>query len=305
MLITVAICTWNRSRKLHQLLSSLEKANIPHDLRWEVLIVNNNSTDDTEAVIASHKRTLPIRSVFETRQGIAHARNKALLESAGKYIICLDDDVIAPPDLLGAYHKATLNWPHASFFGAPLKICADFHLPGYISQTYISRLNNFFLRKDLGSQETLLSNNEFPFGANMMLSRLWCEKHLFNTAYGHVGESRSYGEETSFFISIVKNGGHGVWVPGAVANYPLNPDYFSLKSIRNDSFAKGKAHILIHGTPYSKRLSYLPPFIRLRIQLFAALLKLAFDFLLGREWIKPYKQLHVLRGMLMVLNNRD
>ena len=93
MHITIAICTWNRCKLLGQTLEQMTRLEIPPHVQWELLIVNNNSTDATSAMVASFSRRLPIRERFEPRPGLSHARNRALTESQGDYILWTDDDV--------------------------------------------------------------------------------------------------------------------------------------------------------------------------------------------------------------------
>jgi len=76
--ITVAICTWNRARLLDQTLNHMRNLQIPPDVDWELLVVNNNCTDQTDTVIERYEGDLPIRRLFEARPGLSHARNRAL-----------------------------------------------------------------------------------------------------------------------------------------------------------------------------------------------------------------------------------
>ena len=68
---TVLICTWNRSALLRETLASLGAMHVPSTVRWEVLIVDNNSTDATRDVVEQARRTfpVPVRYRFEKRQG--------------------------------------------------------------------------------------------------------------------------------------------------------------------------------------------------------------------------------------------
>src|SRR5205085_1873116 len=61
---------------------------------WEVLVVNNNSTDETERVLGAFEGRLPLRRAFEPQQGLSHARNHAVAQAAGEYIVWTDDDVL-------------------------------------------------------------------------------------------------------------------------------------------------------------------------------------------------------------------
>jgi glucosyl-dolichyl phosphate glucuronosyltransferase len=73
--VTVAICTWNRSKSLRATLLSLQQLTIPPDVDWELLIVNNNCTDNTDLIVGLFADSLPIRLLHEERQGLSNARN--------------------------------------------------------------------------------------------------------------------------------------------------------------------------------------------------------------------------------------
>src|SRR6266536_6078206 len=92
MLITVAICTWNRCELLQTALEQLTRLLVPVDIEWELLVVNNNSTDATSSAIAPFASRLPVRELFEPKPGKSHALNLAIGEAAGDYILWTDDD---------------------------------------------------------------------------------------------------------------------------------------------------------------------------------------------------------------------
>ena len=89
MRLTVALCTWNRCALLRETLESLSSLSIPDGIEWDIVVVNNNSTDDTEAVLKSFRSRLPLRPVFEPRQGISPARNAAIAVLFSSILICL------------------------------------------------------------------------------------------------------------------------------------------------------------------------------------------------------------------------
>ena len=83
MKISVAISTWNRSAPLRRTLESVCEASPPETVDWEVVVVNNNSTDQTAEVISSFADRLPLVSVFESRPGVSHGRNAAAEAATG------------------------------------------------------------------------------------------------------------------------------------------------------------------------------------------------------------------------------
>jgi glycosyltransferase involved in cell wall biosynthesis len=120
MMITVAIPTLNRAESLKRTLESLAAMRIPMDLAWEVLVVNNGGTDHTDQVIDSFVGRLPIRRVVEPKRGVSNARNRAVDEAKGDYILWTDDDVVVDPGWLAAYADAFKRWPDVAVFGGKI-----------------------------------------------------------------------------------------------------------------------------------------------------------------------------------------
>jgi glycosyltransferase involved in cell wall biosynthesis len=86
MLLSVAICTYNRAGLLVRALESVVKQSLP-DIALEVLVVDNGSTDETRDVVASlQAKNSALRYVVEQEPGIAHARNRAMAEARGEYL---------------------------------------------------------------------------------------------------------------------------------------------------------------------------------------------------------------------------
>jgi glycosyltransferase involved in cell wall biosynthesis len=84
MLITVALCAWNRHAQLRQTLEQMTRLVIPPTVAWELVAVNNNSTDVTEQVLDAFEGRLPLRRLFEPRAGAVHARSLVVREGQGR-----------------------------------------------------------------------------------------------------------------------------------------------------------------------------------------------------------------------------
>jgi glucosyl-dolichyl phosphate glucuronosyltransferase len=97
MLVTVAICTFNRAESLRRTLALLTTMQVPPRLSLEVVVINNNSSDGTDNVINEFCCQLPLRREFEPRPGHSNARNRAVDVARGDYIIWTDDDVVVNP----------------------------------------------------------------------------------------------------------------------------------------------------------------------------------------------------------------
>src|ERR1700722_18837624 len=106
--ISIIICTYNRCDSLRRPLDSLAALQSPPGLRYELLVVDNNSSDGTRAVVESYRSRLscPVRYVFEPTPGQSYARNTAIGLALGKILAWTDDDVLVPPNWLMAIQDA-------------------------------------------------------------------------------------------------------------------------------------------------------------------------------------------------------
>src|SRR5690349_14582285 len=100
--ITIVVCTYNRSAMLRDALRSLYDLRTAGEFTYEVLVVDNNSPDDTPAAIeqCSRESRALLRGVRETKPGVAAARNRGVREAHGEWIAFFDDDQIADADWL-------------------------------------------------------------------------------------------------------------------------------------------------------------------------------------------------------------
>jgi glycosyltransferase involved in cell wall biosynthesis len=99
---TVLICTYNRARLLRDTLGALRTMNPPRNYDAEIVIVDNNSSDETRAVVAEAARVspIPILLIGEKRQGKSFALNRGLSVARGDVLALTDDDVWPADDWL-------------------------------------------------------------------------------------------------------------------------------------------------------------------------------------------------------------
>jgi glycosyltransferase involved in cell wall biosynthesis len=119
--LSVIISTWNNSSRLAITLDALLNCQIPEGLNWEVVVVNNNCNDKTDAVISKFISRLPISYVKEPRQGLSLAKNKGLKEAKGKFVLFTDDDVKPCAQWIKIYWQAYKTHPRQTFFGGPVE----------------------------------------------------------------------------------------------------------------------------------------------------------------------------------------
>jgi len=165
MTITVILCTYNRCERLADALESLARTSLPAPTNWEVLVVDNNSTDMTRDVAQAFCRRFPrhFRYVFEPEQGKSRALNTGVREAQGEILAFTDDDVTVEPTWLQSLTRALHGEEWAGAAGrVALKWCSP--LPSWLpseSRHGWAPLSHF----DRGPQPHEL--HEPPFGTNM------------------------------------------------------------------------------------------------------------------------------------------
>jgi len=201
--LSVAICTRNRSALLDQAISSLAKTKTPLS-HFEILIVNNGSSDNTEQVIERWQKQLPnLRSVIENEAGLSCARNRALKEAAAPWIAFTDDDVRIPPNWIDEI-LAEINSSRTDAICGPIELEFESKPEPWLNhklpRSYLAEFN-------LGSASRFLNFPETPFGANMAIQKeLAIKIGGFSTQLGRRGNSLVSCEEIDFFHRF--NAGH-------------------------------------------------------------------------------------------------
>jgi glycosyltransferase involved in cell wall biosynthesis len=116
---TLLVCTYNRAGDLHELLETALRQRTDGRCTYEVLVVDNNSTDGTRAVVQSFHADPPdrLRYLFEPRQGKSNALNTGVAAARGRRYVIVDDDYLLPPDWLLAVDEGFRRHPEAAFVG--------------------------------------------------------------------------------------------------------------------------------------------------------------------------------------------
>ena len=124
--VSIVVCTFNRSRQVERALVHIAAAAASANLSVEIVVVDNNSRDDTKAVVASAARTsaIPVRYVFEPAQGLSFARNRGLAASKGSIIAFTDDDCVVDPNWVTALWNEFAANPDIAVVGGRVDLYA-------------------------------------------------------------------------------------------------------------------------------------------------------------------------------------
>jgi glycosyltransferase involved in cell wall biosynthesis len=213
---------------------------VPADFEWEVVIVDNNSTDHTGAAIEAYAHRLPICREFEPQRGLSRARNRAVDAARGEYIVWTDDDVIVDPDWLAAYVEAFHRWPDAAVFGG--KIVEKFAQP---IPKWLTGNASFpgFASRDFGDEALSLSIREgrLPFGANFGVRAIEQRLFRYNPDLGPGSSTGLLGDEVDVIERILAAGGAGRWVPKSRVKHFIGSERLTLRYIANFYAAIGES----------------------------------------------------------------
>ncbi|MEM9806258.1 MAG: hormogonium polysaccharide biosynthesis glycosyltransferase HpsE [Cyanobacteria bacterium P01_D01_bin.56] len=120
---SVVVCTYNGERRLPALLERLRSQIIPQGLTWEILIVDNNSHDQTAQYIRSQPWSYPngtLRYLFEPRQGLAYARRCAIKNVSSDLVGFLDDDTLPSLDWVAQAYDFAQRHPQVGAYGSAI-----------------------------------------------------------------------------------------------------------------------------------------------------------------------------------------
>lgn len=200
VLISVVICTFNRSDLVGTLLHGLCRQTMDKS-EYEIIVVDNNSSDDTCDVAKCFCQDYPnVRYCFEEQQGLSHARNRGWWEARGEYVGYIDDDCKAPEQWLAVAKEviqevspAVLGGPYYAFYNSPK--------PAWWRDWYRSC--------EHAEKARALRQDEYLSGNNIFFRRGILEVlGGFDTSLGMSGGSLAYGEETAFLRRMRKSMSH-------------------------------------------------------------------------------------------------
>jgi len=224
--ISVIICTYNRCESLRRTLEMCGTLQIPVGVTWELLVVDNNSTDCTKEVCHGFTGKLPLRYVFEPRQGKSFALNQSIGAATGELLLLTDDDVDLNPNWLIEFRQAAFQHPDAIFFGGKILPRWENRPPRWLAENAKSLLSGVSVCFDQGNVERFLAPGEDVFyGANMALRKSIIEKGFrYREDLGIEGSSRIGAEDVEFMRALVTTGYKGFYTPKAVI-YHRNPPH--------------------------------------------------------------------------------
>lgn len=213
---TLALCTHNHADRLAKTLHSL-KALRHSQFPFELLVVNNASTDGTSAILEQpdwRPQGMSVRVVVENKLGLSNARNRAIAEARGVYLIFFDDDETLDPDWLREYEQAILAWQPDALGGRIEVLFEGGERPCWLQD----ELLGFIGHLSHGPEPRELSDPSTPiFGGNFGFRKaIFGQIGTFDSDLGRRGGDNTGGEDTEIYRRMIFAGMKVRWVPGAV-----------------------------------------------------------------------------------------
>ena len=252
MEITVILCTYNRCQSLANSLESLASSQVPESVSWQVLVVDNNSRDQTRAVVEDYCRRYPdrFRYLFEPDQGKSHALNAGIQATTGEVLAFVDDDVTVESTWLQNLTAPLHNGECVGVGGRVLPE-QNFSAPHWFSLQERYALAPLALF-DLGSEAGPLT--EPPFGTNMAFQRKAFEKYgTFRTDLGPQPGSEIRSEDSEFGHRLLAAGEQLRYEPSAIVYHSVAKNRVQKPYFLAWRFGKGRAEIRQFGIPTETR----------------------------------------------------
>lgn len=299
MKISAIICTYNRERYLKQCLEACTKQTLPKE-QFEIVVVNNNSTDNTKQVCEDFHRTYPEYSFSyfeETQQGLSPARNRGVKEAKAPIITFLDDDAFIADDFL----EITVNYMEqhtdVSAIGGKILLHYEGSIPKW-GNKYLNSLLGYF---NPGDETRPFPKKYYPRGSNMSFRKELFEKYgYFNTELGRKGGNLVGSEEKELFERFSKQNIGIHYVPSAVVFHCVPEARTTKEFIKKQALGTGigERSRMKHYTP-KQRMAY----IFTELKNWAGSVVLFFLFLLKAQPYKAYMiimfRLWLLQGLRM------
>lgn len=220
--VSVVVSTYNRCDTLRQALESLLDQDCDKT-RYEIVVVDNNSTDGTRQTIESFsRRSRGLRYVFEPRQGLSHARNCGIGTSVAPLIAFTDDDVHVSGDWVSTIAGVFADHPGVGCVGGKVLPTTAEPWPAWLTRTHWAPL-------------ALLDYGDSPFqvdgtrrlclvGANIAFRREVFDKvGMFSPRVQAVG--REVGtEDHELLLRFWRTGGHGLYWPELTVMSDVAPE---------------------------------------------------------------------------------
>lgn len=251
---TIALCTHNHADRLARTLADLSALTLPR-APWELVIIDNASRDETPQVLGRHQwpAMWEVRVIREERLGLSNARNRAIQEACGEYIIFIDDDETPDSDWLCAYERL-IEAKRPDAFGGRIRVLFEDIRPAWLQDDllgFLGELNRFDSITQLTVPTTSFFGGNFGFRKSV-IDRVGG----FDAMLGRKGTDNTGGEEVDFYRRLLSAGFWVWWTHEAVIYHRIQAVKLSRRYFLDLHFRQGR----MEGCRKRGIASRIPPF---------------------------------------------
>lgn len=236
--ISAIVCTYNREKYLEIALESLAAQTLARDA-FEVVIINNNSTDNTEKVCSEfHKKysDIPYKYFIETDQGLSFARNRGIIESDAELVTFIDDDAWLDKNFLKEVVDFMESRKEVVSVGGTILLDYEDKEPNWQTK-YLASLFGYFKYSD---KTEAFKKTDYPRGSNMTFRKSVFKKvGDFNTELGRIGQNLGGGEEKDIYQRIYAKNLPVYNLPGAVVFHAVPVSRTKIEFIKRQAIGVG------------------------------------------------------------------
>ena len=234
---SIIICTFNRSKILLDTLLSLDRITIPEGIDWEILIIDNNSTDNTKKIVNGFIKNgrSRFKYLFDKRQGKTFALNMGITEARGDILAFTDDDAVVDNCWLKKIIETFEIYDADCVGGKSLPIWLG-ERPGWLSDNLLNVLGILDYGEKVLSFDEKISEGMMLFGVNWAFKKgFFLKNGLFNTQFG------SRGEDQEMFDRLKRMKAKVIYNPEIIVRHKIEGNRLVKSYFRNWFYESGVA----------------------------------------------------------------
>jgi glycosyltransferase involved in cell wall biosynthesis len=246
MMVTIILCTYNRCQLLKRALVSLMAIVLPENVEWELLVVDNNSSDQSRQTVADFENRYPrrVRYLFEGKPGKSHALNAGVAEARGDVLVFTDDDITVQPTWLQNLTSSLTDAHWAGAGGPVLRDWNNLTPPRWLSADEFG--SGPLVMFDCGHVAGLLK--VAPIGANMAFRKSMFVKYGgFRTDLGPRPGNEIRSEDVEFGCRLMAAGERLRYEPSAAVYHPVEQKRLDKRYFLKWSFDLGRGSVRQYG----------------------------------------------------------
>jgi glycosyltransferase involved in cell wall biosynthesis len=219
--ISAIICTYNREEYLGEAIDSLLQQDFGN---YEVIIVDNASSDRTRELVEARLKSPQLNYVYEPTMGLSVARNTGAREALAPILAYLDDDAVASPLWLQAIAEAFGQNDQLAIAGGKVTLLLPdgCNVPQWLSPELTGTLGAY----DLGDTVVYINHPSLtPRGLNYSIRRTFLEEiGGFDINLGRIGKNLLSNEELHMTELALQQGWQVAYLPNALVAHHVAPE---------------------------------------------------------------------------------